>query len=46
MMPLIGLNKTRWEKPVFTLPDGMEIDFGGIGKEYAVDRTQQLLAKC
>jgi thiamine biosynthesis lipoprotein ApbE len=28
---------------VWTLPQGMEIDFGGIGKEYAVDRTLQLL---
>lgn len=26
-------------------PAGMEIDFGGIGKEYAVDRTAQILSR-
>jgi thiamine biosynthesis lipoprotein len=26
------------------LPEGMELDFGGIGKEYAVDRAYELLA--
>lgn len=43
VLPLVGWSKVRWEKPFFTLPTGMEIDFGGIGKEYAVDRTVQLL---
>ncbi len=28
-----------------TLKPGMEIDFGGIGKEYAVDKVSQLLYK-
>jgi thiamine biosynthesis lipoprotein len=27
------------------MPAGMSVDFGGIGKEYAVDRTAQLLAQ-
>jgi thiamine biosynthesis lipoprotein len=26
-----------------TLPDGMELDLGGVGKEYAVDRAYDLL---
>ncbi len=43
LLPLIGWDKVRWEKPSLTLPSGMEIDFGGLGKEYAVDRTAQLL---
>jgi thiamine biosynthesis lipoprotein len=34
---LIGWSKASWEPPVFSLPQGMEIDFGGFGKEYAVD---------
>jgi thiamine biosynthesis lipoprotein len=37
----IGWHRVRWENPVLTLPAGMEIDFGGIGKEYAVDRAAE-----
>jgi thiamine biosynthesis lipoprotein len=43
IMPLVGWHKVHWENPVITLPEGMEIDFGGIGKEYAVDRVFNLL---
>jgi FAD:protein FMN transferase len=39
LMPLIGWSKVHWERPSLTLPPGMEIDFGGICKEYAVDRA-------
>jgi thiamine biosynthesis lipoprotein len=35
----IGWQRVKWENPFITLPEGMEIDFGGIGKEYAVDRV-------
>jgi thiamine biosynthesis lipoprotein len=45
LLPHIGWSKVTWERPHFTLPAGMEIDFGGIGKEYAVDRTAQILSK-
>lgn len=35
----IGLLKLSWQKPVLSFPTpGLELDFGGIGKEYAVDR--------
>ncbi len=44
LLPLIGWHKVRWENPHLTLPAGMEIDLGGIGKEYAVDRVCALLA--
>lgn len=37
LLPLIGLNKLTWQSPYLTVPQGMEVDFGGIGKEYAVD---------
>lgn len=40
----IGWHKVSWQKPAITLPKGMEIDLGGIGKEFAVDRTAMLLA--
>ena len=43
LLPHIGWHKVTWSKPYLTLPAGMEIDFGGIGKEYAVDKTAQLL---
>lgn len=36
---LVGWKKVTWRKPYFTLPEGMEIDFGGLAKEYAVDRA-------
>ncbi|WP_455208007.1 FAD:protein FMN transferase [Kaarinaea lacus] len=39
----IGWEKVSWQRPVITLQPGMEIDLGGIGKEYAVDRTIILL---
>ena len=43
LLPLIGWDKVRWERPTITLPAGMEIDLGGVGKEYAVDRTLELV---
>jgi len=43
LLPLIGWDKVLWKRPQLTLPAGMEIDFGGIGKEYAVDRSALLL---
>lgn len=42
LLPLIGFEKLRWSAPHVTVPPGMEIDFGGIGKEYAVDRVLAL----
>lgn len=44
LLPNIGWNKVTWNNPYLTLPTGMEIDLGGIGKEYAVDKTAQLIA--
>ena len=43
ILPRIGWDKVSWKKPFFTLPHNMEIDLGGIGKEYAVDRTAMLI---
>ncbi|MBU1700626.1 MAG: FAD:protein FMN transferase [Candidatus Eisenbacteria bacterium] len=44
ILPLIGWEKLRWNPPTLLLPQGMEIDLGGIGKEYAVDRVAALLS--
>jgi thiamine biosynthesis lipoprotein len=38
----VGWNRVSWERPILRLEPGMEIDFGGIGKEYAVDRALAL----
>jgi len=40
LLPLVGWKKAAWRKPYFRLPlSGMELDLGGIGKEYCVDRA-------
>ena len=39
LMPLVGWSRVVWQRPILTLLPGMEIDFGGIGKEYAVDQA-------
>jgi thiamine biosynthesis lipoprotein len=43
LLDVVGWHRLRWEPPTltFTLP-GMELDFGGIVKEYAADRAAAL----
>ncbi len=36
---LVGWNMVSWRNSCLTLPAGMEIDLGGLAKEYAVDRA-------
>lgn len=45
LLPLVGLDKVSWKAPLleFSVP-GMELDFGGIGKEYAADRAAAVCA--
>jgi thiamine biosynthesis lipoprotein len=38
----VGWHKVRWNPPHLEFPPGMELDFGGIVKEYAVDRVATL----
>ncbi len=38
----IGWHKLNWQRPRIEFPPGMELDFGGIVKEYAVDRGAAL----
>ena len=45
VLKLVGWHKATWERPRLRLAPGMEIDFGGIGKEYAVDRAAKLGAE-
>ncbi len=47
LLPYLGWHKLSWRNPELILPAGMELDFGGIGKEYAVDRAfESLTAVC
>ena len=39
----VGWSKAEWRSPVLRLQPGMQIDLGGIGKEYAVDRVTGML---
>jgi thiamine biosynthesis lipoprotein len=44
LLPLIGLENLQWNKPRLGFSrSGIELDFGGIGKEYAVDRLADLI---
>ena len=43
LLALVGWQQVNWRRPRLTLPTGMQIDFGGIGKEYAVDRALSLI---
>lgn len=40
----VGFDRLTWVSPQLTVPAGMEIDLGGIGKEYAVDRALALVS--
>jgi FAD:protein FMN transferase len=44
LLGLVGWQKVAWTGHTLTLPNpGMEIDFGGFGKEYAADRAHAVL---
>jgi thiamine biosynthesis lipoprotein len=43
LLAVIGWHRASWDRPQLRLASGMEIDFGGIGKEYAVDRAMLLV---
>ena len=45
VLKLVGWQKVDWRRPHLRIEPGMEIDFGGIGKEYAVDRAAKLGAQ-
>ncbi len=42
LLPMIGFNKLNWRKSRLMMPANMEIDFGGIVKEYAADAAAKL----
>jgi FAD:protein FMN transferase len=43
LLKCVGWNKLKWDKPQLSFGVvGMELDFGGIGKEYAADRAASI----
>ncbi len=45
LMPFVGWGKVLWRRPHLTLRPGMEIDLGGLDKEYAVDSALGLVRR-
>jgi len=43
VLPFVGWDGVLFDQQSITLGQGMEIDFGGIGKEYAVDKAIGLI---
>ncbi len=44
LLPRVGWSRIEWQGPMLRLGADMEIDFGGIGKEYAADRAVAAVA--
>jgi len=45
LLPNVGFDKLIWKKSRLHMPENMEIDFGGIVKEYAADSIANLARK-
>lgn len=45
LMPYIGWKKVKYDKTSILLSNSMELDFGGIGKEYAVDCVAKICSE-
>lgn len=43
LLRYVGWEKVRWNRPELQMQPQMQIDFGGIGKEYAVDAAAGLI---
>jgi thiamine biosynthesis lipoprotein len=44
LLERVGWHRVHWADRTLCMPGGMEIDLGGVGKEYAVDRAAGLLS--
>jgi len=45
LLESVGWHKVEWRRPLLKLQPGMQIDFGSIGKEYAVDAAANRAAQ-
>ncbi len=43
ILPMVGFEKIGWDGKKITLPKDMEVDLGGVVKEYAADCARQVL---
>lgn len=43
LLDRVGWDKVEWDSKKIKMLPGMQVDLGGIGKEYAVDRVAELL---
>ncbi len=43
LLELVGWGKVELKEQSFRMPENMEIDFGGLGKEYAVDKVAEMV---
>ena len=44
LLTSVGWHRIQWHRPLLKLQPGMQIDLGGIGKEYAVDAAAGIVA--
>lgn len=42
LLPDIGFERLNWSESTLHIPKGIELDLGGVGKEYAVDRIADI----
>lgn len=42
VLPFVGWNQIQWQRSHLTLPAGMELDLGGLVKEYAADSASRV----
>jgi thiamine biosynthesis lipoprotein len=45
LLTSVGWHRIEWHRPILKLQAGMQIDLGGIGKEYAVDAAADLVER-
>lgn len=43
LLDCVGWRRVDWQRPRIQLPSGVQLDFGGFGKEYAVDCAAAVL---
>lgn len=46
VLQLTGWSRLRWRSPKLSMPAGMQLELGGLVKEYAADRAALTLMRC
>lgn len=45
ILPRVGWRQVDWQARSIKLPAGVQVDLGGVGKEYAVDRAADIIGR-